>query len=214
MYFPRVAILLSTALLLAACKAEEIEIKLSGEDVVAAAAGESVMVEFEAEFGERFTTVDDEKREMLEAIRISLQRYFPEADIELSIGSDGYSFDLEGEVLVSNQTPDQGTPWYVSAVIDSDGTGILVSLQPSATFGPFKNELEDINSMIGPSEFQPVEFRFSADRGTVLVGGAYVDGRAEPFASLPMAGDTKRMRFSGGVWEDTGGGFLYLPGQE
>lgn len=40
---------------LAACQAEDVEVKLTGQDVVDAANGEVVSVKFEAEVGERYT---------------------------------------------------------------------------------------------------------------------------------------------------------------
>ena len=59
-------ILIALAFLgLAACQAEDVEVKLTGQDVVDAANGEVVSVKFEAEVGERYTTIDDEKRETI-----------------------------------------------------------------------------------------------------------------------------------------------------
>lgn len=206
------AILLTSGLaLLSACKAEKVEISLDSATVVAAAQGQSGEADFETSVGERYTTIDDEKRALIGSVQSKFEKYFAGADIEVDIGSDEYEIDLEGSLPVSATQPSTGSPWYVSCTPAPDGKGVIVQLLPSGTFEGFAAELEEVNSMIGPDKYQPVEFRFTAQTGTLIFGGAIVDGVPTGLARIEMNGQTVKMLFSEGVWEQTSGTFLYLP---
>lgn len=65
--------------------------------------------------------------------------------------------------------------------------------------------------MLAPDQFQPVEFNFTAPSGTVIVGGAIIDGLPIGIARISMNGQSIKMLFKDGVWEQTSGSFLYLP---
>ena len=197
------------AVLLTGCRAEKVEVRLTAEEIVAAANGQTASVGFETEVGERYTKVDSEKRAMIDAVAKLIEAKFPGADVEVDIGSDEYAIEIKGDVALSSSDPGQGAPWYISA--QKVGDAISVSLLPSDRFGSFKTDMEALNTMIGPDEYQPVEFRFTASSGRVLVGGAYIDGVPTGFAEIPMSGQTVKMLFKGGVWEETSGTFLYIP---
>lgn len=197
--------------LLFACKAEKVEVKLDGQAIVNAANGTPGWVDFEAVVGEKYTTVDEEKRTLINSVSEKILSYFPDVDVDSNIGADEYEIEIEGTLALSAAIPEAGAPWYVSAVKAADGEGILVQLLPSKTYGSFDNEIENLNSMLGPDEFQPVEFRFTAQSGTVITGGAIVDGRPTGIQRIPMTGQTIKLLFKDGIWEDISGSFLYLP---
>jgi hypothetical protein len=203
--------LLATALVLAACEAEKVEISLNSETILAAAEGKSSEIGFEATVGEKFATVDDEKRAVIESVKSLIQKYVPGAEVDVDIGSDEYEIEVEGKLIVSRDRPTAGAPWHVSATQATDGNGIVVNLSPTVSFGSFKDALQDVNFMLGPNEFQPVEFTFTAPSGTVIVGGAIVDGIPTGVARIPMSGQTIKMLFKDGVWKETAGAFLYVP---
>jgi hypothetical protein len=204
-------VLLASVLALAACKAEKVDISLDAAMIQAAANGTAGEVEFEASVGERYTTVDPEKRAQIDAVQSLIQQFFPDADIELDIASDEYEIEVEGTLAISSGTPSSGAPWHVSATPATDGPGIIVQLLPSAAFPSFEAALQEINFMLGPDTAQPVEFRFTASSGTVIVGGAIVDGMPTGVARIPMTGQTVRMLFEEGIWDELSGTFLYIP---
>lgn len=205
-------ILLLMALVpLAACKADKVEVKLDSDVVVAAAEGTAGEASFDATVGERYATVDAEKRALIESVKSLIQKHFSGADVDVDIGSKEYEIEVEGTLVVSNIGSSASAPWYVSSTRATDGEGIVIQLLPAASFGAFKAELQDVNIMLGPDEYQPVEFRFTASSGMVVVGGAIVDGVPTTVARIPMTGQTVKMLFKDGVWEQTAGGFLYIP---
>ena len=207
----RLLILMSTACLLIACKAEKVQVRLDGDALVRAASGTPGTVDFEAVVAEKYTTVDEEKRSTINALTEKITTFFPDADVDVSIGTDEYEIEIDGTLTLANAQPASGAPWYVSATPATDGDGIRVELLPSRTFGSFDAAVETINSMLGPDEAQPVEFRFTAASGTVIAGGALMDGQPQGIVRIPMKGQTIKLLFKDGIWDDTSGTFLYIP---
>lgn len=203
--------LMTTLLALVACKAEKVEISLDSAMILAAADGHVGTVSFEAAVGEQYATVDDEKRALIESVTSLIEKYFPDADVDVDIGTDEYEIEVEGNLSVSSASPTTGAPWHVSATQATDGEGVVVRLLPSAPFVSFLAELQEVNMMLGADEYQPVEFSFTAPSGTVLVGGAIVDGMPIGVARVPMNGQTIKMLFKDGIWEKTAGTFVYIP---
>ncbi len=196
---------------LAACQADEVEIKISSDDILKAIAGESIYIDFEAEVGEDYTTVDDEKRDVISQVANLLARYFPDADVETDIGSNEYTIDLDGEIMLSTTAPLNEAPWYVAVDEMDQMEGYLVSLQPTQSFDGFNGALENINFMLGPDEYQQVKYRISGDRGSIIFGGGYLDGRAVTAEKVPLDGQKFTLKFEEGVWKSAGGGFIYIP---
>ena len=203
------ASLMVAAVLMAGCKADKVEVKLTAEEIIAAANGQSTSVGFETEVGERYAKVDSEKRAMIDAVAKLIEANFLGADVEVDIGPDEYVIQVKGDIALSSSDSGQGAPWYVST--QKSGNAISVSLLPSSRFKSFKADMQAVNIMIGPDEYQPVEFRFTATSGRVLVGGTFLDGVPTGFAEIRMTGQTLKMLFKDGVWEGTSGTFLYIP---
>ena len=205
--FPPLVVLV----LLAGCKAQKVEVHLIGDDLIAASTGHNLTTNFEAEIGEESTTIDDPKRAMIDRITALLPKYFPDADQTVEIGGDAYSIRLAGSLPLADGRPADGTPWFVQARKSTDGPGIVVSLEPSASYGNFKAEMQQIDAMISPDEYHPLEFQFTASSGTILVGGAMIDDKSVGIARIPMSGQTVNMLFENGVWDETSGTFIYIP---
>ncbi len=207
----RKLLVLAAMVSLAACKAEKVEISIDSGTILAAADGKVGEVSFEAVVGEQYATVDDEKRALIGSVESLIQKYFSGADVDVDIGSNEYEIEVEGILSVSNSKPASGAPWHVSATHATDGDGVVVQLLPTGSFGAFEAELQKVNFMLGPDEYQPIEFSFTAPSGTVLVGGAIVDGVPSSVSRIPMTGQTIKMLFKDGVWEQTAGAFIYIP---
>lgn len=197
--------------LLAGCQAEEVQVKLSAEDIMRAANGQTVYVDFNAEVGETYTTVDEEKRDTIAKVMRLMERYFPDSDVDSDIGSDEYTIELDGELRMSTEAPLKDAPWYVAVEYDRVMNGYLVSLQPSDSFDAFNGAMEGINFMLGPDEYQPVKYRITGDKGMIVFGGGYLDGRAVTAGAVPLTGERLNLSFNEGVWTSTGAGFYYIP---
>ena len=196
-------------LAVSACKAEKVEIKITPDDIISAADGKPVMVEFETTVGEKYTKIDDEKRSTIKSVETMIVKYFPDAEVEVEFGSDEYSITITGEIAVANAEPKEGAPWYVTATKITPEGGIFVSLQPSSSFDAFDAELQGINLMLGPDKFQPVTFKVKGDKGRITAGGVYVDGVPSTLAFIDLKGERVSLLFDEGVWTKTAGGFLF-----
>ena len=85
----RSVLLLTAALVIAACKAEKVEISLDSETVLAAAEGRTGEIGFEATLGEKYATVDDEKRALIASVTKLIQQNFPGAEALLHKSPEG-----------------------------------------------------------------------------------------------------------------------------
>ena len=205
-------ILIALAFLgLAACQAEDVEVKLTGQDVVDAANGEVVSVKFEAEVGERYTTIDDEKRETITKVVQKIKNYFPDADIEVDFSGDGYAIEIEGEFLLSSTQPKDGPPWYISAQKHPFEDFIKISLATSGNFPAFQAALKEVNFMLSPDEFQPVEFKFKAESGIVILSGAEIAGIPTGIDTFDMDSSRLNISFGDGIWKEAPASFLCRP---
>lgn len=205
------AFIFVVALSVAACQANEVEIKISNDDIIRAAKGETVYVNFEAEIGEDYTTIDDEKRETIGQVADLLERYFPGSYVEVDIGSDEYTIELESEIKLSTTVPAKEAPWYLAVHRDDMSGGFMVSLQPTSAYDGFNGAMQEISFMLGPDEYQPVKYRISGNAGAIFFGGGYLDGRAVTAAVVPLNGERMNLSFKEGVWTSTGAGFIYIP---
>jgi hypothetical protein len=204
-------LLIAAAILLTACKAEKVEVSLDANVIVTAVGGTDESVEFEAVVGEKFTKVDSEKRDLIASVESVITEYFPNSEVDVNIGADEYEIEVQSSLIVSKNQPTSGAPWYISSTQSADGEGILVQLIPSQSFEKFSSDIKDVNIMLGPDEFQPVEYRFTAASGTVIVGGAIVDGVPMNIARIKMTGQRVKMQFKDGIWEQAAGAFIYIP---
>jgi hypothetical protein len=202
-----VALTLGMGLLLG-CQAEELKVEISADQMISAASGDTVYLEFEAEIGEGMSEIDDEKRATIAAIEGVFSKYFPDADIETEIGSDSYKIEIEGELALSSSTPETGAPWFVEMQRQGENEH-LVRLMPSGTFSAFRSEMSDINFMIAPDEFQGVIFKVNGGTGRLVFGGAYLDGEPKTYSVLELEDKKHSLSFKEGIWTETAAGFIF-----
>ena len=65
--------------------------------------------------------------------------------------------------------------------------------------------------MLSPDEFQPVEFKFKADNGIVILSGAEIDGVPTGIDTFDMDGTRLNISFGDGIWKEAPASFLYKP---
>lgn len=197
---------------LTACQAEEIEIELNATDILDAfTTSNEFRTEFEATVGQKYTKIDDEKRETIDRVLKILQSAMPDADIESDIKSDEYEIEIEGEVIVSTSAPSESTPYFVKLSEGPLKGSVLVTLEASASFPAFSDRLKEINFLLAPDEFQGVEFKISGSNERILTFGSYVDGTPITISVHNLSSGTIKLEMSDGIWKKAPAGFVILP---
>jgi len=197
---------------LAACRAERVEVDLTTDAIVLAAAGNAQRVPFSAVVGEVDTAIDADKRALIASIESVLKRGFPDATVTADIREDQYWLTVTGDLALAAGPPASGAPWYIAARANPADGSILVQLDITDTFGAFNADLDRLDAMIAADPYHPIRYRVSGTGGTIVAGGAEVDGALVQAAVIPVAGAQVMLGFAGGPWDATGGGFLYFPG--
>ena len=206
----RYSFVIASLLGLCACQADDLEIEIRASELLAAETGTASRIEFEAEAGEEFTEVDDEKRADIDLIVDAIRNYFPDAEVEVDYSGNGYSIEIEGEITISNSSSGVKEPWFVNVSEGPIENSLLVSLETTDSFDSFSRALNSVNLMLSPDEFQPVEFKIRGDGESVLAFGGLLNGEPTTIGISTLSDEWTRIDLSGGVWEDTSAGFLLL----
>ena len=177
-----------TVLLLCGCKADLVEIQISTKDLTEAIAGEQVAVEFEAEFS-LIAEYDEETKAQMNVLERSVENYISLEEFDISEGDFGLTITIEGEIPLlyasnSEFVRNLESPWALVISDNQDGgslSGYPYKLVVATTsrFSAFEGELQNINFMLSPEEFQPIKFKLRTSKdgrlkiftGAVEVGG-------------------------------------------
>lgn len=197
--------------LLAACT-PEIEVTMPASAIVQSISDTPQTVEFEARIEEKYTAIDDKQRTEIEAIAAVLENAFPDADVDLSFGGQGYKIDVEGTLVIDTKQPASGAPWYFHASQRQDGK-ILVELAQGTSWRHFADALGAINIFARAGDFVPMEIKLRRAKGKLIVGGAYVDGRPTGgYSETILTGKKVTIAFAQGLgndyWKDAPASFL------
>lgn len=204
-------LLVSTALiLLAGCKADEVEITLRTDDILDVSEGGSEMVEFEAVFS-TFGDLDDEERAQVEALEDILERYVELDDFELDKTDMGFEVSIEGEIAMTSDLSTSDA-YFVGVSPSKIVEGAyLVQLNTGSNFNAMQLEMEDISFMLSPDAFHPTRFKIRGDEEFDIIAPAVqIDGRYH----LIWRGKTQdriSMTFANGAFDEVGAGFLIKP---
>lgn len=193
-------------IVLAACKADEVEVDLTIDDILAAAAGEVRTVEFTAVFS-TYGDLDDEERAQVNAIEQILGRYVSVDDFELLIEDNGYEVTIEGELPLSND-PYSSAAYYVLVSPSTSIPGSLrVQMATGQSFDRMSQEMSGISFLLAPDAFHPTQFRLNADGHTVFAPAVQVDGEYHLMWSEALS-NRVRLNFGGGAYDEIGAGFF------
>jgi len=204
----KTAALLMSSYLLVACQAQEVEIKLSAEEIYAAYEGDTVSIDFEAKVGERYTQVDEEKRSTIESVTDKLVTHFPDADIEVDISSDEYEIEIEGQLIVAQRAPNSGAPYYIKVSESPITNFLLVTLEPSETYAKFAGALSDVNMMLKPDQFQGAKFKIKGSGEKIVFFGSYLSGNPTTIGSEMLSSKSVTVEMKEAIWQKTSVGFL------
>ncbi len=199
-------IVAAAAATLAGCKADEVEIDLTGSAVAAAASGDHRMVDFEAEFS-NFGEIDDEQRADMKTVENIIAKHVSVDDFEVEQTDMGFEVAVEGQIPMTSD-PDTADPWFI-LVQPSDvfPETLRVQVVNGSDFDVLGDEVQQVNFMLAPDASQPTQIRLEADGMDVLAPAAQVDGRYHLLWRGTVT-DRIRMTFKGGAYDSIGAGFF------
>jgi len=202
-------LLVLCAVVVSACQPET-EIKISTADIIdVATSNKPEMLQFEASIVDKFTTMDDDKKNEVKAIAAVIEKYFTDAEIDINIGSKGFEIEVEGELELTSVDDSNLTPWYLSVQKQSEGS-YFVTQRKSVTWDAFANELKEISFMASPKNYLPARIKLKNDGGSITVGGAILDGTMlSGYSNTALNGDRVNLTFEGDHWKSAPLGFLY-----
>jgi len=205
-YMRRAFILGGIAVLLVACKADEVEIELDVQQLQAAANGADVMAEFEAVFS-NLGQLDNEQRAQVDAVRDILEQYMAIDDFELETTDTGFEVTIEGEIPFVDAT--RADHAYFIAVSESSSLPGYhrVALQTGDDFTAMEGEMSAISFMLSPDAHHPTKFRVDGESTSLLAPAAEVDGRAYLLYDAPLE-DRIRLVQKDGPFDRVGAGFF------
>lgn len=196
--------------LLAACK-PDVDIKLSTKNIVEVAeTNEGQLVPFSANIGNKYTKVDDKKKAEVEAIAAVIKKYFDDVEVDISYGAKGFQIEVEGELQLAVNSENITNPWFFAVSKPADGQYIL-KLQQTRSWNAFANELQKISFTAKPDNFLPVNLKIKNKGGTILVGGAILNGKhLSGFEKIDLDGSRINLNYDGDHWDNAPASFLFI----
>ena len=202
-HFFKLAGVMFVACILTGCKADGLEVKLSGKDIASAIDGEEVTVDFEAEFS-LFGELDEETKATLDQLLTLSEEYLVLDDVEI------VKDDFTTKVLIEGSMPltingEEKSPWFIQ--ISPQGEFYSVQLTTGLRYERLAKDMGDINFLLSADAYHPVKFKLRAPGAAVIAPAVEIDGTTHLYYSEVIE-KKLTMNFSGGPFDNTGGGFL------
>ena len=205
-YVRRALILGGAAIVLVACKADEVEVDLDVQQLQSAADGAEVMAEFEAVFS-NLGELDNEQRAQVDAVRDILEQYMAIDDFELETTDTGFEVTIEGEIPVID-APRADHAYFIAVSESASLPGYhRVALQTGDDFRAMEGEMSAISFMLSPDAHHPTTFRVDGESSSLLAPAAEVNGRAYLLYDAPLE-DRVRLIQKDGPFDRVGAGFF------
>lgn len=206
------------AVLLAGCKADVVQVRLTATDVTDAVSGKVVDLPFEAKY-KSFGSLDAKQRAQLDHIREIAKRYIDIEEFQISATASGVSVEIEGSIpLIYHANSSGGEDYAYAVVIEATDDPNLakfplhVRVATGARYGMMEDEMQGVSYMSAAEKVNPLQFRLRANGGgdmQILAGGFEVDGERFAIRSLTIpSGESLAISFSGGIYDDISGSFL------
>jgi len=203
---------LFAVLFLVACQ-PDIDVEFSTDDVnEVILTKKTKLIEFEARIEDKFTTIDDNKKNEVNSIAKVIGKYFKGVEIETSFSARGFEIEIEGELELAFDTDDNQAPWFMQVVDYSDGN-FLVTLNRTKIWDAFSAELKEVSFFAKPDQFLPLNIKLKNDGGRVFVGGIILDGTPlGGFHIIELDGSRINMSFDGDHWKKAPASFYFKAG--
>lgn len=212
----KILLLVLAAALLAGCKAKDVEIRVSTDELQSALSGDDVAVRFVARF-ENYGSLDDKERAQLDAIQDIVEASMEIDDYNLVADGSKTTITVEGEIPVHLGRPGDSKDAFALYLwpLENEllpGFTHALQLNPGRQFSTLQNQMKGISYMLAIDDVQPVTYRLRANSGEeipVLAGGGQIDGNSFAVRAFSLDdGERMNITFSGGAYDNVYGGML------
>ena len=182
---------LLSVLFLLGCKADIVETSIKTKHLQEALAGEEVTVTFEAAFS-MMAEYDDETKAQINAIEKIVENYVSLEEFDVTQGDYGLNIAIEGEIPLiyssNGEIPRSvGSPWALVVTDNHDGGSLSsysykLTVATTSKYSAFEGELQNVNFMLSPDEFQPMRIKLKTsgdDKLRIFTGSVEVDGESK-----------------------------------
>ena len=200
---------LATIAIVTACNPET-EVTMSTSDIVNVGnSGITELVKFEASIVDKYTTMDEDKKNEVNAIASVIKKHFADSEVDINIGSQGFEIEVEGSIELTSGQDTNLNPWYLN--VSKGNTGdYFITLEKSVTWDALSNDLKEISFMAAPDNYLPMRIKLKNDGGSLTVGGAILDGNMlSGYSKTSLDGNRVNLVFEGDHWKKAPMGFLY-----
>ena len=209
----RLFIALAALAFLAGCKAKDVEVRVSTDDIEQVIAGEEVSVRFIARF-ETFGTMTPEQQGQLEAMQGIVEAAFDVDDYNVVTEQSKTTITVEGEMpfVAGNE---RSTAPFALHLLDFNNDLLpaftrVLQVNTGKGFPDLKTQMQKVSFMLTIDDVQPLQYRLRNESGKpirLLAGGAQVDGKPLNISAFSLQdGERKNITFKGGTFDSVPGG--------
>lgn len=202
----RAAAALCLLALLSACKADRVEIAVTGADLAAVAQGETRIVPFTAVFGQIGTLEEDERAELL-AVEAVLMRTLRITSFTIETGDSEWHVEVKGTLPMVPAGAPVWSPWRIDLGPNRSGSDALaaypsaLSISPTPGYDGLAAEIAKIRGELVPDPNQPVTFALTGMGAWDILALGVRTGEA-PVLVLEAEGiDTVSVTFESDLYE-------------
>jgi len=190
--------------MLVGCKADSLEFKLTSKQIQSVVDGESVAVQFDAEFS-LLGELDEDGRADLDRLIAIAEEVIEIEDVELETTALGVKVLIDGSIPMTTDKEEK-SPWFLK-VSNWDESTKRVELATGSNFKFLVGAMESVNFMLSADPYHPVKFKLKAKGAEVVAPAVEIDGVTHLLYRGAVDGRLT-MNFSGGAFDDVGAGFL------
>lgn len=214
-----IVLVAAAATLLAGCKADDVEIRVSTNNIRDAIQGDDVSVRFIARYS-AFGEMDGEKKAQLDQIQSIVEGAMQIDDYNVTTASSRIAITVEGEVPVVFGEPGSSKSALALYVWEVENALLpnfpyAMQLNTGAAFKDLKASMQDVSYTFALDDVQPVQYRIHANSGqglNVLAGGGQIDGVNFVVRGITIDdGERMNFAFKGGAYDAVYGGLLIGP---
>jgi hypothetical protein len=214
----RIIIAVLALVALAACKADQVEIRLSASDLSAAVSGKLAEVPYEAVYSS-LGGLNAEKQEQLDQLRQIAESHMDVSAFDVMSLSSTTTVTITGKLPLIAASAMADADFVYGLVVEDvedpelSAFGHRLSVVTGNRFYPMLDEMQAIDLEAGPDAVNPVVFRISADGKSdfkILAGGYSVEGESVGIGVMAIpAGESYALSFSGGAYDEVGASLLF-----
>ena len=195
---------------LSACKADEVEITFDASKAIGVAEGTTAVATFEATFS-GIGEIDNEQRREIDRFRDALEKYVSFEEFEVSAKDFGFEVSIEGEILIANEASQPDAYFLHVQPSDIFPGYYRVQLKNGTNFSAMQATMRNINLMMSPNEFHPIEFRIRGENYQIIAVGTMVSARPYLIYKNDNVKKTIKLNMKEGIYDKVGAAVFLKP---